>query len=724
MFLDCSDIRRIRDLYHSGNLEFLADWRITQKTVHEYLANFPTAFDPDASWNVLWWGSGGNYIARDIALLYLVTGDEDIARDILRLLELVRANTPQSASLSNFDSPNGRGEEYSGGVMSHPQYGAVPIQSTFFAYLSIRDTILLDDNQRATYDLFFQHQAELLEQAAIFRGNTTPLNSWINRNVPFAANVAALTIARAFPENPNMQALDVRLWPRLEWQLANWWEADGGWGENTQGYGFSMLESLLLLAETSLRNAGPNLYVQNFDGNSIRSMCRFYLETVTPEGTTPALNETSNDPIDPGLFSLCGFRTDDPQLYFSRKLYNEGRHNSYGVDATSFITPFHLLAWAGLDDRPAETPDHTSVLLPSTGVAILRNGWTRDSQYALLQFTASRVHQEYSYGTLYLYAHGPWLVGNGYNTTGRPSDQHSTLAMDNSDQTNTGGELVAFADLGSTGIAAVTSSSYPNLQHTRLVLWNEPWSQWIVVDDAVGDMNQHTLQQRWYVRGGLIQKNDNVWIFSHESNDFSLTIQMSPGGSATFSEISRHYDWEQWVSDANGVRMDVTYPGKPVRLITSFSTALQGDTVPVITRTDGLKGTQIDSRLQDTTWTWVLPDIVDTDGAIGNFALSGTAGCIWRNSADLSGYCLFNGASLSADGLLLAESSTPLSLEVDFEGNRIFVDGSIEETLTIYWPTTIKSIADQSGHSVEYKLENNQLTFLIGSGLNTYTIKK
>ncbi len=601
-------------------------------------------------------------------------------------------------------------------------YGGVAIQSTLFAYLAIRDTTLLDDGKRADYDQFFQHQAELLEQAAVLRGNDTPLDGTPNRNVPFAANVTALTIARAFPNDPDMQALDARLWPTLEWQLANWWEADGGWGENTQNYGFSMLESLILLAETSLRNGGPDLYTQVFNGRDIHLMCRFYLETVTPEGSVPALNDTNFYPVDPGLFRLCGFRTNDPELYFAEDLYNAGRHRSYGVDATTFSTPFHLLSWVNIDNQLAKTPDHTSILLADTGAAILRSGWGRDDQYALLQFTASRVHEEYSYGTLYLYAHGPWLIGNGYHIpAGRPTDQHSTLSLDNANQTYTGGEVVAFADLGVTGIAGVTSHSYPSLQHTRLVLWNKDRSQWIVVDDAVGDSSRHTLQQRWYVWGDAILTDENTWSFEHKNNNYILTIQMLPGLPATYTGISRRYDWEQWVSNADGVRMDVAYPGRPVRLVASLSVSMRGNTAEASIRGDSPEGTRIDAPADDGSRTWLLPPIGMESSGIDGYTLTGTAGCVTLRGEAFLGYCLMNGTSLTRQGQNLVMSEDKLYLEASFVAGKLYLDIPGETSVTFYWPEPVTAIME-AGAPLEYMTDAGLVTIRVGAGQHTLEI--
>ena len=722
LFMDCNDIRRIRAAFQSKDPGFMADWLISKEIVDDYLERFPTQYDPDASWGVLWSGAG-NFIARDMALLYLVTGDQIYSNAILKLLELVRANTPVVSSLTNFDMPNGRGRYMAGGTISHPSYGAVVIQSALFAYLSIRDTILIDDELRSTYDHFFQLQGELYEQAAIQRGNDVPLDGIINRNVPFAANLVALTIARTFPEEPEMQALDARVLPRLNWQLENWWEEDGGWGENTQNYGFSRLESLLILAEISLRNSGPDLYAQDFNGRTILSMCRFFLDTVTPVGTVPALNDTDHYPVDPGLFRLCGFRTNDPQLYYAEKMYNSGRNGSFGIIAAKAMTPFHLLAWVNLGEEPSEIPEYTSVLLPSTGAAILRNGWTRDDQYGLLQFTASRVHEEYSYGALYLFSHGPWLVGNGYHIPdARPTNQHSTLGMDNTDQTYTGGDPIAFADLGKFGIAGVTSHSYPNLQHTRLVLWIEPWSQWVVVDDAIGDNNTHLLQQRWYVYGSELSAKDNIWIYGQDDNNYRLTIQMTSDLPANYSRIEREYDVEKFLSDSKGVSMDINYPGKPVRLVTSLSVTERIYNVPSFTRTDGPDGTQLDGLFKGMTWTWILPGISNTSGTAGDYEISGIAGCAYQEAGNLQGYCLMNGSVLTVKGQTLVESSENLYLETDFADGKIFLDTMAETTIFFLWTTPIESISE-SGTDLLFTIDQGLVTLQISPGHHILEVK-
>lgn len=436
-FLNCDDIRRIREALGPRPLVNPGYARL-KAAVDEYRASFPTTYNPNASWRGLWWGAG-NHIARDMALVYLIQGDAAYARDIIRLINLVRDNTPVCTHLCGYYDPAPGGLESSGGLLSSTANHVV-FQSLLFSYLAVRDTGLLAATLRSEYDAFFQHQAQLLEEAAIHDHNFTALTSWINRNAVAGSNMAALTIAASFPEEPRMRALQGRVRARLEWQFENWWEGDGGWGENSEQYGFKVLEEALLLAETLRKTASDDLYAKTFGRNSLHAMCSFYLKTATPEGTTPSLNDTGHYFIDPGLFELCGFRTGDPNLYFATDFYSWGVRHAYGVDAYDFQTPFHSIAWLGLRERDPATPEVTSLVLPDTGAAILRSDWSHEAQYMLLQYTSSKVHNEWSYGTLYFFDDGPWMTGNGYQAgPATPTDQHSTLGMDGASQTNTGG---------------------------------------------------------------------------------------------------------------------------------------------------------------------------------------------------------------------------------------------------------------------------------------------
>jgi hypothetical protein len=347
----------------------------------------------------------------------------------------------------------------------------------------------------------------------------------------------------------------------------------------------------------------------------------------------------------------------------------------------------------------------------------------------LLQFTGSRVHAEYSYGAVYLFDHGPWIVGNGYHLKGwaghpgAPTDQHSTLGLDNRDQTETGGVLLAFADLDQTGIAAVIGRPYSNMQHVRKVLWNKSWHQWIVVDDAVvSDEERHDLQLRWYVRGGYRQWSDELWSFDRGEDDSLLTVQMLPERSAIYSKIERHYSGEEWISDAVGVQMDAVYRGGPTRLVTSLTSSVSGAASPKVTRSEPNGATQIDSELGRLTWTWILPEPFRNNVDMGENRLVGIAGCAIREYGQLLGYCLMNGESLVMDGKTLADSASSLYLEADFTETKLFIQSEAAGDVTFYWPGEVTTILE--GDSLQpFSVNDGLVSITLTAGGHVFDLR-
>ena len=729
LFLDCNDIRRVRADSQSGDYEFRVYWDALVTTVDNYRSNFPTTFNPDASYPALWSGAG-NYFTWSMALIYLVTGDPQYARDILHLLDLVVSQTPKRTVLTNFDTPSPGGLDNSGGLLSHPRYGGSPYQSLLFGYFVIRGSTFVDEAQRDQYDRFFINQANLLEQAAIFRGNTTPLDSWINRNVPMSANISALTIASIFPDDQGMQALTERIRPRLEWQLANWWEQDGGWGENSNGYGFGVLRSILIYAESLLKTSGENIYQAEYGGVSVHTLCNYFLKSVTPEGDPPQINDTSFGILDPGTLMLCAKRTNDALLTFAAQEYLWGYDHAYGTGHLYDISPFETIVW--WDPVVTQTltpPSWTSVSLPSTGLGIFRSDWSHEAQYGLLKYTASRVHAHYTFGEFFLYDHGPWLVGPGYHldvASNQYTTDASTLTFDNSQQITVGGELAAFVPLEQTGYMAVTSPSYANLTHTRRILWNRAWHQWLVVDDAAMNVSPsgHSLQVRWYVRGTEASHDLNGnWTFTRPDYPGYLSVQMPSSLPATYSPISRSYPTEH-EGDANGVEMDVTPAALLTRLVSVLTYSnTQPASYPLVSRDDSGHGllVTIQPAANSPIWDWLLPAPGQTEVASGGYTMTGAAGCVWKQSAALSGYCLYAGTAFNQGALVLEKSDQKTSVEADFAHNTIKLDAPADSSMELYWPSTV-SVVGMDGAPLSFSLAGNQLILQVPAGAHTITL--
>jgi len=556
------------------------------------------------------------------------------------------------------------------------------------------------------------------------------VDSWINRNNPLGENVAAATLALAFPEDKGVQQVYQRVMTHLDWQLANWWRADGGWGEDTNGYGHRVFEGMLIYAESLLKNTGMNIFETDFGGHSIHTMCTYFLQSLTPEGDPPQINDTLWGFFDPGTLMLCAQRTGDPELNFAANQALRGLFSGYH-NTNLVFTPFETIAWWNPAlVKIAEPPDWTSALLPSSGLGIFRSDWTPEAQYGLLKYTTSRVHAHFSFGEFFLNDHGPWLTGNGYhlgpeydrsvNTTSA-----STLTLDNSRQATLGGKLVAFEALGQTGYMAVTSQSYPSLAHTRHVFWNRAGHQWIVVDDAALNASSagHKLQVRWYVRGvEFDQPGAGNWVFTRRDDPGYLSIQMPSAAPASYSAIQRVFD-PAGIGDANGVQIEVT-PARATRILSvlTYSADKPGAT-PSLSRDDSEQGLRVTSQPEagSPTWDWLLPALGRDNYERSDYSLQAEAACVWKQAANVAGYCLYTGTSLTADGLLLAESSAPLSLEVDFDGRQIQVDTASDAILHLYWPATIQSL-NEGESSVDFDLGADLLTLELAAGKHVLTV--
>lgn len=249
LFLDCNDIRRIRHEITSGNAEVRRAWVDLRRVVDDYRAHFPTTYDPEASGGVLWWGPS-NYIAREMALIYLVTGEQAYAKDLLRLLELVKLHTPETNHLLNFNQEMKDGFPSSGGLLSHPRYGGVVYQSLLLGYIAVRDTELLNEDQRVLYDGFFVKQARLLNEVVELDEWMIQLPNLHDKNIYWTENFPIATIALAFPNDKSAIDLGEFAQKRIGWQIPLFWESDGGWGRSTDWYGFKALEELIIYVET------------------------------------------------------------------------------------------------------------------------------------------------------------------------------------------------------------------------------------------------------------------------------------------------------------------------------------------------------------------------------------------------------------------------------------------------------------------------------------------
>jgi hypothetical protein len=727
VFLACDDVRRIRSEI-LNNPATAAEWHILRAGVDEFLADLPRAYSPsdDAAWMWL------DFMPRNIALAYLVSGDPRYARALSELLGVVVDGTPPAAP--EVGQPQS-------GLTIPPGVFTSSYISLLFAYITVREAPLFDEEARSVHDAYFMEQARRLEAWSAWVASY-PNDIW---NQFVQADAAIATIALTFPDDPRSPSLYARAQRRMQDRIANWYDADGGWREYADNYSPLVLQSLLLYAETEF-HAGRNVYGLDSGGRSLHTLCQWYLQVMTPDGVLPAMGDGHwLQSLDPGLLRLCAMRTADPTLTFAFDRYSYGWDHFPSRDYRLTYL-FDTIAWSDAA-TPAREPDWSSVLLPDSGLAVLRSGWSPDSQYVLLEFAEDGLdhplHQHQSFGNIVLYDGGAWILENGYR--GRTEEEywravstadHSTLTLDDTTQTNMRARRTFFASPGTVAMVSATSQTYPSLTHTRTVLWSESWHQWVVVDDAAlsPPSGGHTLQLRWYVslpdarhrlRDDHTEEPEAAnWSFTRTwGTRGTLAIDMLPGAPASFSPISRIY-LDAWEGRATGVEMEVSPSSWPARLVSVLTSNLaEGVPVSSILRTDTEGATLVSSQRAEAHYDWILPRVSSSPAQVGSYTVTGHAACRESNGDMTAGYCLLGGTWLELDQTPLVSAPAPISIQVDLFHSLIYVDAPYASTVALFWPSDVAAVEDELGTPSTFSVSGSILSLQVAQGTHAYTVR-
>ena len=726
VFLDCNDVRRIRNEIY-GNPATSREWRILLRGVNDFEADFPRTYSPDddAAWMWL------DFMPRNMGLVYLISGDPSIGDEIGDLLRTVVEGTPPRAYEA------GRPES---GLVVQPGHFTSSHVSLLFAYATVRNTARFTDEDRATFDDYFLEQAERLDG----------FSAWVDSlrqdiwNTYIQADAAIASIALTLPDDTRSRSLYDRARQRLELRIARWYDADGGWREYADNYSPLVLQAILLWAETEF-HTGSDLYSHSFGGTTFHAVCEWYLQVMTPQGVLPAIGDGHwLQSLDPGLLRLCGIRTADPSLEFAFEAYLAGR-DLFPSRSYRLTYLFDTIAWSDTSLSGRE-PDTSSVLLPDSGLAVLRSSWGQDAQYLLLEFTDDLLpmpmHLHQSFGNIVLYDGGSWILENGYR--GRTEEEywravstadHSTLTLDDSTQTNTRASSSYLAAPGTVGMASATSQTYSTLAHTRTVVWSESWHQWVVVDDAALSPPSpgHTLQLRWFVSLPDPQHPLSVdhteepeaanWTFTRAWGiPGTLSIDLFPGVPAAFSSTSRIY-LDPWEGRATGVEMEVSPPYWPIRMVSVLTSTLEGSAPSSTTvRSDTPEATRVSSQREDRQWDWVLPRGPSTEAHIDAFLVSGYAGCRESLGADTTSYCLLGGTRLTYAGVTLVDSPSPVSVNADTADNLVYIDSPGNLTVALFWASDVARVTDELGDPVGFSISGTELALDAEQGSHVYSI--
>lgn len=697
IFFDCDDVRRIRQELEAGNPDVILNFLALRESVRQLSFDFPDGTSPTLDTFMPYIFTGHDYPPRQLALLWLVSGDATYAEQVRLLLEQA-TRLPVST----------RYDDSSYGLIIPIETGGEVYQALLFAYASIRDTGLLTAEEQVFYEDFFIRHAQVMLRWSDFTEGV-----W---NPGIRSDATAAIFALYLQDDPRATDIYQHARRSLYERIAAWFDQDGGYREYSDNYTPYVLESILLYAETEYR-LGNDIYAMDFGGKDIHEMCRWFLVELTPQGTLPAMNDGGWTSIDPGLMQLCGQRYRDPELIFAYHQLQLGQARLFPSRAY-----FHQLAWADSVLAPV-TPSFTSTYLPVGGLAVFRSGWSESDQYLLLEFTPSVHHQHYHTGSLVLHDGLPWLIDNGYPASsddeyarGSSSMDHSTITLDDRNHDTTGGELTAFYDLGSSGYMSVDLHTYADPDLSRTVFWVKPFHQWVVLDQA-NSHGEHDLAIRWYVQGEAGQLAPLSWEFRQDESAFQVRI--FPGVEMEDELISRNYLWgsEPAYGSSQGVAASAVVGQWPVQIATLLtsqtitnaeSVDLQGGRLVVTTFAGGGE-----SRV------WMVFAGNSGISLDAENLLTGLAGCtLWQDGL-LTGYSLYEGTSLIAEGRSLVAGTIPVSVDADFAQQVIVLGDGAAGSLSLYWPEQVISVTQEDGEPVPFEWQDQVLRISVSGSEQT-----
>jgi hypothetical protein len=693
VFLDCSDIRRIRGELQNGSIQALLDFYDIKQYLESMSFELPEDYSPTLETFEGYIFIGHDYPPRMLALLWLITGEISYAERTAWLLENA-TRLPVSSVWS----------DSSYGLIQPIEKGGEVYQSLLFAFVALRDSNRLTEEQNAFYqDFFIRHASVMLRWSGWTDGVYNP---------GIRADATAAIIARTFRQDPRSEYIYMTARRSLEERMQAWFDEDGGYLEYSDNYTPYVLQSILMFAETEYR-LGNDIYPTDYGGKDIHEMCRWFLYELTPLGTLVAMNDGGWTRIDPGLLTLCGMRTGDAELLFAAQRLR-------AADPPEHINAFFYRLATADSTLVARTPSFTSVLLPVGGMAILRSGWEPTDQYLLLQFTPSIHHQHYHTGEIILYDQVPWIIDNGYpaatdeeNERALSSMDHSTVTLDDSNHANTGGEVTTFSELGNTGFIRASLQTYPHLDWVRSVLWIEPLHQWVVYDQVQAS-GSHLLAQRWYVQGQPERRASLWWQFTQAEN--ALDVRIFPSIEMQSEQISRNYFLGDNLAygSSDGFMASAFVDQWPVQITTVLTTwqPLDLESLNVagggqVVRASFEAGVESVAYLSNSADAYL--SVEPGTGFAGQTACS-----LWQNDRR-TGYCLYQGTSLEEAGTLLVGAVVPVSVDMNILDRIVTLEAPAGETVRLYWPDPVRSVQDGNGGEVEFLWQDSILQ-LTGSG--------
>ncbi len=267
---------------------------------------------------------------------------------------------------------------------------------------------------------------------------------------------------------------------------------DGGWLEVTTAYHMFAAKPMVMYYMAAKKLQGEDFITEQLEGNRIGDMLDWMVKVVTPNGGMPRFNDGGQSDAGAGYYRLH-------QL--ARILGNE----EYAFATRNTNTPVAIADYPGYTPK---RPDFTSVLLPDSGIAVMRDSWEEDAYYAALDFGPhGGGHGHCDKGNFVLYADGEaWIIDSRYGW--KKAEDHNTIVVDGGNQQQGRGTLIEWETDDDHDAVAVYHDLYPAVRHYRS-MYHERGGPFVVVDRLVpNDEADHTYASRLYVLGETVRDGD------------------------------------------------------------------------------------------------------------------------------------------------------------------------------------------------------------------------
>ena len=281
---------------------------------------------------------------------------------------------------------------------------------------------------------------------------------------------------------------------RIESVMADFM-TDGGHIECDPAAHSLALEHLLRYARVRAAGGDPDFLSRPWGAGRVTlERCVDWLAKIaTPLGETPALGDSPCRPLALARAYLDGIR-----MFRRADWLTAGR-----IDPTEAPVPDLLPA-----DLVSTKPQFTSLCLPDTGFAVLRDGWDVDDGYLLLDYGRhGGPFGHFDRLGFTLYANGqPWVLDAGpapnpslhaelHQSWHRQTRAHNTVMIDESSQSASDGKLTAWQTHPAFDLVAAEQEGYPDAIHRRTVF--HPRDGYFLVFDEIANCGDIRRELQW-----------------------------------------------------------------------------------------------------------------------------------------------------------------------------------------------------------------------------------